>query len=251
MLQICGQVNIQQMQDSNQGKLQVTLTKPSFNTNLTSDFSTQYIVNCRTPDQRSCGWEDLCGCKENQWSLCKRNSAFDVIRIPHIWFRESLTENRWVLGEDLKKTSHTYPVPIFAQYPTMTDVLLGSPLGSGISPTLTKLQSPPWERGWEGKEKKAGRNQTITEHRQTERRETPYKKWVKGSNCRNSSVAVSTAPRRDPESPTTKFCLQTWQHMKHNHFQSPSSSPLLGLHMATAWRGRSYSQSIRQDGSLV
>lgn len=43
----------------------------------------------------------------------------------------------------MKKTSHTYPVLIFAQFPTMTNVRLGSPLGSGISPTLTKLQSPP------------------------------------------------------------------------------------------------------------
>lgn len=186
------------MQDSNQGKLQVTLTKPSFNTNLKSDFSAQYIVTCRTHDQRSCGWEDLPGCKENQWSLCKRNSAFDVIRSPHIQFRESLTENKWLLGVDMKKTSHTYPVLIFAQFPTMTNVRLGSPLGSGISPTLTKLQSPPWERGWEGKEKKAGRNQTITEHKQTEKRETPYRKGAKGLNCRNSSVHSFREGSREP-----------------------------------------------------
>lgn len=138
---------------------------------------------------------------------------------------------------------------IFPLYLTMTDVLPDFPLGSGISPTLTQLQSPPWEGGWERKEKKAGKNQIITENKWNKRR----RPLLSGGNERLKLEKQwcpqlpegEPHPKVQPENMTTHETERV-----RSHHQAPFSWSC-GWSQCGKCReaSRSFNQSIRQDGS--
>lgn len=145
--------------------------------------------------------------------------------------------------ETIRGKYHMLTLTIFPLHLTMTDVLPGSPLGSGICPTLQQLQSPPfqsWEGGWEGKEKKQEEIKVL----QRTNGIKGGRPILNGGRERlklEKPVSTTTWRRASPQSSAWRHD-STWNKTRS---QSPSSSILPGLQLVTAWQEP---QAERQEG---
>lgn len=111
-------------------------------------------------------------------------------------------------------------------------------------PNTTSKASPGKGIRGKRKEKKAGRNQIITEDKWNKRRETPPKQreWKAQTG---ETVASTTPCRKAPPQSSAWRHDSTWNK---NSSPSPSSSILLGLQLVTAWQGP---RAERQGGPSI